>query len=331
MFPIHVLMNESRFSKSNHGVSLIIVNYGTPELLSNFLASIDRNIIKKGNLEAIVVDNDYPRKGDSRQTVEALNLSFKIHLTHNHKNSYASAINRGAQFANNDILIIANSDIEIPQNFSFEPIISAVDQNSKIGVIGPQLIYPNGRWQRSYGLVPSLKELLLSIALLDAFIHALYRYVMTWRLFPRKIRSVEYADGAFLIIRRACFAEMEGFNENYLFYGEDADFCWRAQRTGWIVTFLPTVCVIHLRGASSTQKAYVTYTTRQLRAKLQFVKENFGSRHAYYYRKLTKVVLMQRFLLYSFAASIIPLSEFALRKLHSKLSYIAAMYLTKSR
>jgi GT2 family glycosyltransferase len=88
--------------------------------------------------------------------------------------------------------------------------------------------------------------------------------------------------------------------------------------------FVPSIRVVHLRGASSTQKAYVSYITRQLRAKLQFVQDHFGTKHACYYKILSKMVLFQRFLFYSFAARIIPSSEFELRKQQSKLSYIAA-------
>ncbi|WP_412710518.1 glycosyltransferase family 2 protein [Atrimonas thermophila] len=36
------------------------------------------------------------------------------------------------------------------------------------------------------------------------------------------------------------------------FYGEDADFCWRAQEKGWEVVFVPYARMIHYRGTSST-------------------------------------------------------------------------------
>jgi len=189
----------------NNGVSLLIINYGTPGLVTNFLVSIEKNIENKENFEVIIIDNGFPYKGDSRKVISPTNFLFRIQFIQNPKNSYASAINLGVRFANYNILIVANSDIEILPQFSYNYILNIFEQNEKIGVIGPQLVYPDGSWQRSFGPFPSLAELIISLIFFDALNHVLHQQLMTKKRLPKIKRSVDYVDGAFMIIRRKCF------------------------------------------------------------------------------------------------------------------------------
>lgn len=308
----------------DNGISFFIVNYGTPRLVTNFLVSIEKNIKRKENFEIIIIDNNYPYKGDLRKVIMPTNFSFRIQFVQNPKTSYASAINLAAQFANYNILIIANSDIEILPQFSYDYILNIFRQNERIGVIGPQLVNPDGSWQRSYGPFPSLLELIFSLCSLDALSHALQKCLMSKKLLPKIRRQVHYVDGAFMMIRRKCFDECNGMNENYDFYAEDIDICWRARKLGWKVVFSPSIHITHLRGASSTQKSFINYTVRQFKAKFQFMKEHRNIRQAQHYKKLIEVIALQRFFFYSIISSFMPLNKHILRKRQAYLNYIAA-------
>jgi len=93
---------------------------------------------------------------------------------------------------------------------------------------------------------------------------------------------------------------------------------------GWKVLFFPDIRVVHLRGASSTQKSFIDFTGRQFKAKLQFVREHYGARQSRYYKKLIKAVALQRFLLYFLISVFLPLTKYELRKRQAYLYYIAA-------
>lgn len=304
-------------------ISLIVVNYGTPRLLTNFLVSIDENIDDKTHLEVIVVDNGFPHKGDSRKICKPHKFSFRLKFAQNHQTSYASGVNCGVRLATNDIIVVANSDIEISPKTSLESLTSILKQDARVGIVGPQLLYPGGSWQRSYGLLPSIQEGLNSLFLLDGLIHGINRFLLARNMVSTTAKNVGYVDGAFMIIRRTCFDELKGFDEEYQFYGEDADFCYRAKKKDWKVVFLPTLCVIHLRGASSTQKAFLEYIGRQFHAKLQFVRKNNGQRYANRYRQLIKVVMLQRVLFYTVIAKLLPINELKRRREQSALHYVA--------
>jgi len=313
----------------NDSISLLIVNYDTPKILVNFLTSIEKNIKQKENLEVIIIDNGYPYKGDSREEILPLKFSFKIQFIQNPRTSYASAINLGASLAKSDLLIAANSDIEIPPQFSFGPLINKFKQGKKIGVIGPQLIYPDGSWQRSYGPFPSLSELIFSMILVDALNRAISKHLFAQSLLSNNEKDVDYVDGAFMGISRKCFDECNGFDENYQLYCEDADFCWRAKQLGWKVIFSPKISLVHIRGASSTKQSLIDYTMRQFKAKVKFVNEHYGAKHARYYKNLIKVTAFQRFLFYLFTSSLVPSTKFLTKRNQAKMRYVAARNITK--
>ncbi len=307
----------------NFGYSIIVVNYGKYDLLMNFLNSVEKNIDKRERFEVIVVDNNLPNNKKTGSHIDTSKFNFKLKIVKNNVNSYSSAINLGVKCANYDIIIASNSDIEILPQFAFAPITRIFEQDSQIGVIGLQLLYPNGMWQRSYGFVPSLKEGMIYLLLIDALAHAFYKLLNKNGISFSKMKKVGYVDGAFMIIRRKCFDECGGFDEQFKFYGEDADFCFRAYKTKWKVFFLPQICVLHLHGASSIKRSFIKYRALQYKAKVNFVKKHFGEKYAHLYYSLMKLVTLERVLFYQILSTIFPLSEFLQHFKESKNSYQA--------
>lgn len=306
-----------------NGISIITVNYGTPRLLMNFVNSLEKIIDIKEQIEVIIVDNGYPHLGDSRSILSPTCYSFKIYFLQNDRTSYASAINQGAQIASRDILVAANSDIEIIPGTKLAPVIELMSDNPKIGIIGPQLVYPDKTWQRSYGRIPSIKEAIISLSLLETVQHSIYRYLWAQKIKFFKTKIVDYVDGAFMFINRKCFDECNGFNEDYSFYGEDADFCYRAKKLGWMTIFHPALQVYHIRGASSTKQSFIEYATRLSWAKVLFTSKHYGIDKARLYRKLLKINHFNHFLFYLLMANILPMQEILQHKIDAKLSYMA--------
>jgi len=289
-------------TKNQEKVSVIVVHYGSPRLLWNFLASVEHHPDKRLVEEVIVVNNELALDKENRVKLEKKRHSIKI--VDNPQKGYASGVNRGALAAKGDILVIANNDIEWQPEPLVKPLIDYFRRDSRIGIIGPQLIYPNGSWQRSYGRFPSLKEAIVSLLMLDSMWNMIN--IITFRLnfSIKKPKFVDYVDGAFMVIKRSCFDEVGGFDESYTFYGEDVDFCWRAWKRGWKVAFNPNVRIIHLRGASSTALALQDYAIRLFLAKKRFVQVNFGEEQAKWYVRLMHVAALERYVLYSLVAKL---------------------------
>jgi GT2 family glycosyltransferase len=63
-------------------------------------------------------------------------------------------------------------------------------------------------------------------------------------------RTVDWASGACLLVRRVA-AEAAGlFDERYFIYAEDVDFCAALRARGGLVLFAPSAEIAHLRGRS---------------------------------------------------------------------------------
>jgi GT2 family glycosyltransferase len=56
-----------------------------------------------------------------------------------------------------------------------------------------------------------------------------------------------------MMIRREAFESIDGFDEGFFLYWEDADFCFRLKRAGWSTVYNPCAAVTHLTGRSSAR------------------------------------------------------------------------------
>lgn len=305
-------------------LSIIVVNYGRADLVKNFLDSVCNSHDSGLVSEIIIVDNGYPQKGDSRDVIDASSFPFKIKFVQNPKSSYASGVNQGAALSTGEILAIANNDIELIPNHSIQPLLEYLWRNPRVGIVGPQQVYPDGSWQRSYGHFPSLKEAIVSLTMLDSMLNIIRKMRFRHNWLDRRPKEVDYIDGAFMMVRRSCFEDLGGFDEGYSFYGEDADFCWRAWKRGWKVVFIPDARMMHLRGASSTAEALEDYTTRLLVAKQRFVQNHFGVRKSNWYLRLMQIILLERYMLYSLVGKLVRLPMCEQRAFEAHIRYIAA-------
>jgi GT2 family glycosyltransferase len=77
------------------------------------------------------------------------------------------------------------------------------------------------------------------------------RYLPTWS--HTRARTVPYVMGAALLIRRAAFDAVGGFDESFFMYAEEIDLCWRMRRAGWETHFAPVTDVVH-EGRASTRR-----------------------------------------------------------------------------
>src|SRR3546814_780496 len=81
------------------------------------------------------------------------------------------------------------------------------------------------------------------------------QYDDTWEVF--------WATGASLFVRRRCFHQAEGFDEDLFAHMEEADLCWRLQQLGYRIMVCPKSEVYHLGGgtlqASSPFKTYLNF------------------------------------------------------------------------
>jgi len=72
----------------------------------------------------------------------------------------------------------------------------------------------------------------------------------------RALQQVEAVSGALMLIPRALFERLHGFDEGYRLHAEDLDLSRRARESGALVAVANHVRVLHVRGVSSRSRPF---------------------------------------------------------------------------
>jgi len=229
-------------------LSIIVVTWNTRDLVLDCLRSIER--VRSGCdrvIETVVVDN-----GSVDGTEQAVRSGFAdVRLVRLPSNAgFAAGCNAGIQTASGRVLLLLNSDAQLCEG-AVERCLTFLDSHPDVAMVGPQLLNPDGTKQNSVHNFPTLAAEFVGRSVLQ--------FVFRGR-FPSKrwIGSepvdVEALVGAAMFVRREIVDAVGDLSEDYFFFLEETDWCWRIRAAGWRIVHIPDAHVVHLSGASSKKK-----------------------------------------------------------------------------
>jgi len=170
--------------------------------------------------EVIVVDN-----GSTDETPNALEplisnqspgQNVVLHTIRLPQNlGFAIACNRGADQARGKYLVFLNNDTR-PQEGWLEPLIEELESDPEVAVVGSKLLYPDQTIQHA-GIVVSK----------DKVPFLIYRGFDNEHEAVNKSRDFPAVSAACMMVSRALFLKLNGFDEHYQNSFEDVDFCLR--------------------------------------------------------------------------------------------------------
>lgn len=247
-------------------LAVVIVNFNTLDLLQQCLEHLQK-ILTALPSKIVLVDN--ASTDGSQEWIQAL-ANEQSHCILSPRNlGFAGGCNLGIQQSTAEYILLLNTDA-FPEPGSLQTLVKYLEQHPDVGIVGPQLVYPNGRWQRSTGRVPSPRSAFLDAMGLTSLAHILV--TIFWPLTGQwwRPREVEYVDGACMLIRRAVVDQIGSLDDSFFFFVEDAEYCARARQYGWKVIHLPESRVIHLRGGSAAKKDYESTVRFRVRSEKIF-------------------------------------------------------------
>src|SRR5690606_21187544 len=187
-------------------------------------------------VEIIVVDDGSP-DDTAKELPKVLGLRYHRRPRNG---GFIAACNDGAALARGDYLVFLNNDT-VPQPGWLDALIAAFTTNPGAGIAGAQLVYPDGRLQDGGGFMTSDGKA-ESYGRFDTPEHCRYGY----------LREVDYASGAALMIPRALFEGIGGFDDRYApAYYEDTDLAFAVRDAGRKVLYQPAARVVHDEGATA--------------------------------------------------------------------------------
>jgi len=204
----------------------------TFQCLRSLIAEIDFN-----ETEIIVVNNA------STDETAALLSHFAnwVEVLDNPDNrGFGDASNQGAAWAHGQFLVFLNNDTIVLPGW-LDTLVETVGRDEKIGVVGSLLLYPDGKVQEAGSIVWNTGE-----AFHYGWGGSLEDHRFTFA------RDVDYCSGASLLIRKALFDQLGGFDRRYApAYYEDVDLCFSARAAGYRVVFQPASKIIHYEGVTA--------------------------------------------------------------------------------
>jgi GT2 family glycosyltransferase len=251
-------------------LSVVVVTWNTRELALDCLASVTAALAPATDAEILVVDN-----GSTDGTEEAIRERFPavrvIALPTNV--GFAAGCNAGLRAILGRHVLLLNSDARVMPD-TLELCLSFLDEHPDVGIVGPQLLHPDGRRQNSVHNLPTVATELLPKALFQALFR---RRFPSRRWIGEDPVDVEAVTGAAIFARVAVVRDVGPLPEAYFFFLEETEWCWRAREAGWRVVHLPTAFAIHLSGASSKRRDPALTRIEYHRSLYHFFRVNRGT------------------------------------------------------
>ena len=219
-------------------VSIVIANWNGGEWLEGCLQSI-RNL-RRPPEACLIVDNG--SEDHSKAVVEKFPEVRWLPL---HKNTgFCHANNVGFQQTTSEFVLALNPDTKLEPEF-LEEQLRVFREREHVGATAGKLLRFDGKTLDTAG-----QQLSRSRQPIDRGYGKLDRGAFDE---PEYVFSV---CGAAALYRRRMLEAIqlspgEFFDERFFAFYEDLDLCWRANRAGWKVFYVPTAVGFHARGATA--------------------------------------------------------------------------------
>ncbi len=261
-------------------LAAVLVNYNAGAELERALRSIADELAGHA-WQGVVVDN----ASSDGSTAAVDGFAAHVRLLSNRTNvGFARGVNQGVAATTAPYVLIMNPDCRLMAG-AIATLRAVLDAHAQCAIVGPRILNPDGSVQGSARGDPDMLTGLFGrttmIRRVVPFLPVARRNVVV----DDAIRSgqasvvVDWLSGACMLAHRKALEAVEGFDERFFLYWEDADLCRRLRDRGFHVRYVPGATAIHRVGQSSRtarssairafhESAYLYYATHVARAPL---------------------------------------------------------------
>ncbi len=247
-------------------ISIIIINWNTRQLLLDCIASV-YDTVHKAVFEIFVVDN-----GSADGSVEAVADKYPgVTIIANTRNEgFAKANNAAIRRMTGEYAVLLNSDTVLKEH-ALDRMLAFMLAHPRAGMCGPQLLFRDGSRQTSTGVFPELLSELTSASMVRLFSS---RKQQARKPVFSGPAAVDFIIGACMFVRKSAIDEAGMLDEDYFFFYEEIDWCYRLNKAGWLIYHLPDIEIYHFGGQS----------TRNINLKARV--ESWRSRYLYFIKTM---------------------------------------------
>ena len=242
-------------------VSIITVNYDTPEVTAEMLRSLA--LVEYPNWEIIVVDNASPKNSSASLKEE---FPFIKHISSPENLGFGGGNNIGLHFAKGEYLFFVNNDTELTPNLISE-LVEYLQKNPQCGIVCPKI---------KYHFIPDTIQYAGAIGL----------HPLTSRSFDigylqkddgkfDDTRITDLPNGAAMMIPALALKKVGQMSEIFFLYYEELDWAARFKKHGYEVHYNGKAEIYHKEsvstGKNSAFKTYYLYRNRLL-----YIRRNYS-------------------------------------------------------
>ena len=235
--------------------AIVILNWNGLGFLKMFLEIVVKNSVNDETL-VCVADNG-STDGSPEWVAENFNQVKLILLDKNY--GFAGGYNLALSQLDAKYFVLLNSDIEVTEKWLL-PLVSLMDNNPDVASCQPKILSYYHRDQFEHA------------GAAGCFIDK-YGYPFCRGRIINKVENdngqydspidVFWSSGACMIVRSDAWKKCGGFDADFFAHMEEIDLCWRFNKAGYRVCFLPDSVIYHIGGGtlaySSPFKTYLNF------------------------------------------------------------------------
>lgn len=272
-------------------VAVVTVSYNTRKLLLQCLGSVVE-AAQDADIELVVVDN-----ASDDGSYEAVRDAYPQAIAiRNPKNiGFGAACNQGIASTSAAYILVLNSDARLTAQ-AFQSLLNCLKENERCGAAGCKLISASGvEVSNTRNFLTPLNQALetaginfKSRRLRRSYVPSLDRTLVDC--------SVDWIDGACLMLKREALDEIGLFDEQFFMYSEDEDLCFRLEAGGWLVCYCGAGTVVH-HGAASSERDRLDMLRQFYLSQMLFLSKHRSPGASFFYSAAMRTVLVLKRLL----------------------------------
>ncbi|NMM99394.1 glycosyltransferase family 2 protein [Bifidobacterium olomucense] len=155
---------------------------------------------------------------------------------------------------------IVNPDIELV-NDAFSEMIAMMRNDSSIGMTIPKMLDTHGTLQRVYRRELTMVDMFIRMFCGNHFAKRQAWHTMQDQDYSKPF-NVPFGQGSFLVVRTDLLKRLNGFDDRYFMYLEDADLCKRVNTVSKLM-YCPSASVVHKweKGSHKNWKLFKIHVT----------------------------------------------------------------------
>lgn len=292
-------------------LAIVIVTFKSENLIEKCLDSV-YDFSQGIDLQVVLSDNS--PNDDTSDAVSKIKSKYQnLTFIKNAKNEgFSKGNNIAIEKVNSEYVLFLNPDMILEKN-TLKGMLEFIKKNPAAGTATCKVVLMDGKLDDScHRGFPTPWRALCHFSKLSKIFpksRLFSGYNLTYLDFT-KTHEIDAVAGSFMIMKYDLGEKLRWWDEDYFFYGEDIDFCYRIKQLGQKIYFVPEYKALHFKGASSgIKKISKNLTTANKETKLWVTRQRFLAMEIFYdkhykdkYPSILRMIVMSAIKLkYNFA------------------------------